>query len=166
MLKTHAHSTKVNVTLFVTRAPTSTSDLPSESGDNSRSSSEGGESPPLSPTESDLEKRGTERDIEKELDRPIETKIDHSATYEKEGTAAAATTRTAAHHIFEHPVKSGRPDTASLIRDAVNTTPPNQRVLVAACGPQGLMRVVRDTTASLIKGDGPGVELHCEQFGW
>lgn len=63
-------------------------------------------------------------------------------------------------------LKSGRPDTATLIREAVQSTPPQQRVLVAACGPDGLMRVVRDTTASLIRGDGPGVELHCEQFGW
>lgn len=63
-------------------------------------------------------------------------------------------------------LKCGRPDTATLIREAVRSTPPHQRVLVAACGPDGLMRVVRDTTASLIRGDGPGVELHCEQFGW
>lgn len=63
-------------------------------------------------------------------------------------------------------LKPGRPDTASLIREAVQSTPQNQRVLVAACGPDGLMRVVRDTTANLISGDGPGVELHCEQFGW
>ncbi|KAK4164470.1 putative ferric reductase transmembrane component [Cladorrhinum sp. PSN259] len=168
MLKTHAHSTKVNVDLYVTRAPSSTSDLANESGDNLRSSSEGGESPPLSPVESDLEKNASahqrslpvsERDPEKELDRPV--------TEMKEDVLASITNTTAsAHHLFHHPIKSGRPDTASLIRNAVNTTPSNQRVLVAACGPQGLMRVVRDTTASLIKGDGPGVELHCEQFGW
>lgn len=63
-------------------------------------------------------------------------------------------------------IKAGRPDTATLIRDAVSSTPSNARVLVAACGPAGLMRTVRDTTASLIRGDGPGVELHCEEFGW
>lgn len=63
-------------------------------------------------------------------------------------------------------LKCGRPETATLIREAVRSTPTHQRVLVAACGPDGLMRVVRDTTASLISGDGPGVELHCEQFGW
>ncbi|KAK3994646.1 putative ferric reductase transmembrane component [Cladorrhinum sp. PSN332] len=167
MLKTHAHSTKVNVTLYVTRAPSSTTDLATESGDNLRSSSEGGESPPLSPVESDVEKNAgahqrslalSERDPEKELDQPIETK--------EEAAATTTTTAAAVHHLFHHPIKSGRPDTASLIRDAVRTTPSNQRVLVAACGPQGLMRVVRDTTASLITGDGPGVELHCEQFGW
>lgn len=55
---------------------------------------------------------------------------------------------------------------ATLIRGAVSSTPASERVLVAACGPDGLMTVVRDTTANLIRGDGPGVELHCEQFGW
>lgn len=64
------------------------------------------------------------------------------------------------------PVKAGRPDTATLIREAVSGTPSDGRVLVAACGPAGLMRTVRDTTASLIRGDGPAVELHCEEFGW
>ncbi|KAK4229419.1 putative ferric reductase transmembrane component [Podospora fimiseda] len=174
MLKTHAHSTKVNVALYVTRSPSSTSDLAIDSsgGDNNmRSSSEGGDSPPLSPIDSDVEKTAggrqqrslapSERDPEKELDIPIETKVEAA-----EGTTTTTTTSAAVHHLFHHPVKTGRPDTASLIRDAVKTTPSNQRVLVAACGPQGLMRVVRDTTASLITGDGPGVELHCEQFGW
>ena len=69
-------------------------------------------------------------------------------------------------HGFENAIKPGRPEMATLIRQAVEGTPSNQRVLVAACGPDGLMRVVRDTTARLIQGDGPGVELHCEQFGW
>ena len=40
------------------------------------------------------------------------------------------------------------------------------RVMVAACGPAALMRCVRDETARAIGGDGPAVELHCEQFGW
>lgn len=79
-------------------------------------------------------------------------------------TYSAAGSSTADDH--RDVLKSGRPDTATLIREAVRSTPTNQRVLVAACGPDGLMRVVRDTTASLIRGDGPGVELHCEQFGW
>jgi hypothetical protein len=77
------------------------------------------------------------------------------------------TTAAAMSHTFsDYVVTAGRPDAASLIRDAVSTTPRNQRVLVAACGPDSLMRVVRDTTAKLILSDGPGVELHCEQFGW
>lgn len=65
-----------------------------------------------------------------------------------------------------HEVRAGRPDTATLIREVVSSTPASGRVLIAACGPDGLMKVVRNTTASLIRGEGPGVELHCEQFGW
>ncbi len=67
---------------------------------------------------------------------------------------------------LRHAVSSGRPDTATLVLNAVRSTPAEQRVLVAACGPAGLMKVVRNTTAKCIRGDGPGVELHCEQFGW
>lgn len=101
------------------------------------------------------------------MEHPIETHVEHSSAASNQGTTTTtATTTTAAHHPYEHAVKAGRPDTPSLIREAVASTPRNQRVLVAACGPDGLMRVVRDTTARLIVGDGPGVELHCEQFGW
>ncbi|KAB5515238.1 ferric reductase NAD binding domain-containing protein [Coniochaeta sp. 2T2.1] len=66
----------------------------------------------------------------------------------------------------QHRMTAGRPDVATLIREVVQGTPRNQRVLVASCGPQSLMTVVRDTTATLVRADGPAVELHCEQFGW
>jgi hypothetical protein len=98
------------------------------------------------------------------MERGIETRVEHSGADEKESGASGVEAVT--HTFFEHAVKAGRPDTASLIRDAVESTPRNQRVLVAACGPDELMRVVRDTTATLIVGDGPAVELHCEEFGW
>jgi hypothetical protein len=97
------------------------------------------------------------------MEGAIETRVEQGGASEKDDTTAAATV---SQTYFEYAVKSGRPDAASLIREAVKTTPQNQRVLVAACGPDGLMRVVRDTTAKLIVGDGPAVELHCEQFGW
>lgn len=173
ILRTHAHSTKVNVALYVTRAPSSSTDLPQGQTHllQSRSSSEeGGESPPLSPVDSDVEKNmpripapthqraPADRDPEKV---GIETQVESSCASGKD-----ATTTTSVSHGFEHAVKEGRPDAASLIRNAVTTTPSNQRVLVAACGPDGLMRIVRDTTARLMTSDGPGVELHCEQFGW
>jgi hypothetical protein len=102
----------------------------------------------------------------------IETRVEHGGSASGKDatitttTASAAAAAAVARTVFEYPVKAGRPDAASLIREAVKTTPRNQRVLVAACGPDGLMRVVRDTTAKLIVGDGPAVELHCEQFGW
>jgi predicted ferric reductase len=59
-----------------------------------------------------------------------------------------------------------RPDVAAIIRDVVESTPKGERVLVIGCGPENLMTLVRNTTAGLIRTAGPGVELHCEQFGW
>ncbi|KAK3394887.1 ferric reductase NAD binding domain-containing protein [Podospora didyma] len=175
-LKTHAHSPQVNVSLYVTKSPPSPHLLghhTSTAQSRSSHSSDGGLSPPLSPLSSDVEKstpslpapthQRTEGDLEKETQRAIiETRIEHK----EGGSVPLATTSKLASSGFAHAIKPGRPDVGSLIRDAVTTTPPNQRVLVAACGPDGLMRVVRDTTAKLIRGDGPGVELHCEQFGW
>ncbi|KAK0616286.1 ferric reductase NAD binding domain-containing protein [Immersiella caudata] len=176
LLKTHAHSPKVDIDLYVTQSPAALSQTTAHHGDVSGSgssqSSLGGPSPPLSPTADDIEKGATlqfpaptKHSVlsEKELERGIETRVEHHLASEsdKEGGAVSTTT---SHS--EHPVKAGRPDLTAMIRNAVTTTPSNQRVLIAACGPDGLMHFVRDTTAKLILGDGPAVELHCEQFGW
>ena len=171
LLRTHAHSPMVNVSLYVTRDPMATSDLPTESDSDSAdhagrfdSSSVGTSSPPMSPVGPDPEKNAHDTAAPAGRRASLtQSDREHSGSDEKDlGTTAAARSPT----FFDHPVKAGRPDAASLIRDAVRTTPRNQRVLVAACGPDGLMRVVRDTTAKLIVGDGPAVELHCEEFGW
>lgn len=106
----------------------------------------------------------TTADPEKAMGRP--THHQRTASDSSLATAYSSGGSSAAADEHRDVLKSGRPDTATLIREAVRSTPQNQRVLVAACGPNGLMRVVRDTTASLISGDGPGLELHCEQFGW
>lgn len=60
----------------------------------------------------------------------------------------------------------GRPNVDSLIRGAVEDMSPGKRVLVMGCGPKTLVTAVRNATAECIRADGPGVELHCEQFGW
>ncbi|KAK3305373.1 ferric reductase NAD binding domain-containing protein [Chaetomium strumarium] len=183
LLRAHAHSPKVKVSLYVTRAPSSTSDLRSESSSHDHStrcdssSSEDTETPSLSPVGLDLENTApripesalcwpplAHGDLEKEMELAMETRVEHSGVSEKDATTTTAATLS--HTFFDYVVTVGRPDAASLIRDAVSTTPRNQRVLVAACGPDGLMRVVRDATAKLILSDGPAVELHCEQFGW
>lgn len=105
------------------------------------------------PTVETLEKPKTTviHDIEKDMERHHD---------------AASNTNVSETAPLRHAISSGRPDTATLIQAAVRSTTPNQRILVAACGPAGLMKVVRNTTAKCIRGDGPGVELHCEQFGW
>lgn len=146
------------------------------------SSSEASDGSPVSPTgdlnEKALERgiittatngkgRGTITDPEKALDIPTHHHHHQQRTPSDDSLAttySGAGSTTADEH--RDVLKAGRPDMATLIREAVRSTPPRQRVLVAACGPDGLMRIVRDTTASLIRGDGPGVELHCEQFGW
>jgi NAD(P)H-flavin reductase len=60
----------------------------------------------------------------------------------------------------------GRPDVNSLIKDVVAKAQDGERVVIAACGPPGLMKTVRSTAASAIQLKGPNVELHCEAFGW
>ncbi len=70
--------------------------------------------------------------------------------------------RSASSSIF----KAGRPDVEAEVRDAIESTPKTQRVLVAACGPAQLMKSVRNTTAACIKADAPSIELHLEEFGW
>ena len=186
-LKSHAHSPKVDVSIYVTRSPVASQHhhhLPHIHGHSllhhtqprTSESSSGGSSPPISPTSGgsgspDTEKmpqlplpthaqKHTSTMSEKDLEHggvPVVTHLSNKADSSTDHNNA---------HGYEHAIKPGRPDMATLIRQAVAGTPSNQRVLVAACGPDGLMRVVRDTTARLIQGDGPGVELHCEQFGW
>ena len=59
-----------------------------------------------------------------------------------------------------------RPDVEVFIRTIIGESLPDQRVLVLGCGPSRLMQAVRNTSANCISGEGPAVELHCEQFGW
>jgi ferredoxin-NADP reductase len=62
--------------------------------------------------------------------------------------------------------KFGRPGIKEVIQAAVARAQPGHRVLVVACGPSGLMKDVRRSVAATIHPSGPGVQLHCEQFGW
>lgn len=185
LLRTHPQAPNVKVSLYVTRTPVGI-----DSSSESEGSSSGGrfdsseDSPPLSPISPiglDLEKNaistpapvalpisGDEKENGTTTTDPTSpvTPVTPTAPTAPATRATHSTKRAVTTTYYEHPIKAGRPDTATLIRDAVRTTPRNQRVLVAACGPDGLMRVVRDTTARLIVGDGPAVELHCEEFGW
>lgn len=153
-LRTHPNSPKVNVSLYVTTAsskPTTSNESLSDSSTdgyhrrelNEKTSTE---SPPTSPVSQEV--------------GPI-----NSSAHDTEKTGLSRYP-SSSHSSVYGVVKAGRPDTATLIREAVSSTPASGRVLVAACGPKGLMKTVRNTTASLIRGNGPGVELHCEEFGW
>ncbi|GAB1316232.1 Ferric reductase NAD binding domain-containing protein [Madurella fahalii] len=164
IFKTHEHSAKIDFALHVTRAQSSpTLGLPNghdtnESGNDNGSSSESGGSAPVSPAETDLEKKNL---TEKDLERAIEARMEHHASGTSKKEATAATTVS-----WDYLINRGRPDVPSLIRSAVTATPSNQRVLVAGCGPDTLMADVRATAASLMVADGPAVEVHLEQFGW
>ncbi|PHH89912.1 hypothetical protein CDD83_4975 [Cordyceps sp. RAO-2017] len=69
-------------------------------------------------------------------------------------------------HIHGIPIAYERPDVPALVRAALAQTPAHRRAVVLGCGPGALMKQVRNTTAASIRPEGPGVELHCEQFGW
>ena len=60
----------------------------------------------------------------------------------------------------------GRPDIAAIITDIVSNADKYNRIAVAACGPDGMTQVTRQTVAKNIMIDGPSLELHYEQFGW
>lgn len=121
----------------------------------------------------DVSPTATGHDIEKEegIAQPsdISTLVRPSEDPEKDDIRAIVCRmggRTVTTGSIDLPVEQGRPDVATLIREAVKPLDKEKRVLIAACGPDGLMKVVRNTTASLISADGPALELHCEQFGW
>jgi hypothetical protein len=60
----------------------------------------------------------------------------------------------------------GRPDVHSTVHQVASECEPEQRILVAACGPSGLSDDVRDAVRNCISIDGPGLDLHLEAFGW
>ncbi|PVH81985.1 hypothetical protein DL98DRAFT_621553 [Cadophora sp. DSE1049] len=63
-------------------------------------------------------------------------------------------------------VLPGRPKVDVLIREIVAKATDEERIAIAACGPDDLMWCVRKTATNCIKVKGPSIELHCEQFGW
>lgn len=66
-------------------------------------------------------------------------------------------------------IKSGRPNVGHLIRRNVEEAAKEERVMVCACGPTGMMRDIQGLVADLLiekGGNGAGVEVHLETFGW
>lgn len=84
----------------------------------------------------------------------------------EKGSALDREVTSAVTHVENVVVNYERPDVSVIIQDVVAETSADKRVLVMGCGPDGLMQMVRSTTASCIRGDGPAVEVHCEEFGW
>jgi hypothetical protein len=65
-----------------------------------------------------------------------------------------------------HSVVLGRPDVSARIRETVAATGEDEKTIVAACGPDGLMKEIRSTVSDIIGGGQKSIALHCEQFGW
>ncbi|KAI9845793.1 MAG: hypothetical protein M1838_001531 [Thelocarpon superellum] len=63
-------------------------------------------------------------------------------------------------------VLEGRPNVSSVVEGVVRHTAPHHTVIVSACGPSSLMRATRQAVTFRSRSSGPGVELHCEEFGW
>jgi hypothetical protein len=59
----------------------------------------------------------------------------------------------------------GRPDFQAVISRVAGESTVDSRVLVAACGPGGLVNGVTDAVKENTKKNGPNVELHVEAFG-
>ncbi|KAM0257183.1 hypothetical protein ACHAQJ_004545 [Trichoderma viride] len=153
-LDTLAKDPRVQLELYVTRSSEEKSD------DEMRSES----IPTTSSSENDPEKA-----VATAAARPLRS-IGSTSSVEStsEETDAAQTPNyvEAQSHNYEDSIKRGKPDVSTLIQTIIEETPVENRVLVLGCGPDGLMAQVRNTTASCIRSDGAGVELHCEQFGW
>lgn len=165
-LKTHPHSPKVSISLYVT------------TGEPSASDSEEQQQPPRIPTTVEVSEKAEPRGgdattvqvaaaVPTDLEKGTisDTKLIVRRDSQDSGNSNSSSSSSSDNNT-DMVTSKGRPDVAALVREAVAATTRDQRVLVAACGPAGLLRIVRDTTASLITRDGPGVELHCEQFGW
>jgi ferredoxin-NADP reductase len=63
-------------------------------------------------------------------------------------------------------VYQGRPDVAAVIAATVASASEHDKIVVAVCGPNGMMQDARTAVADNISVNGPGIELHCEHFGW
>jgi hypothetical protein len=61
--------------------------------------------------------------------------------------------------------EQGRPDFLAVISRVVDESTVDNRVLVAACGPGGLVDGVRDAVKKNTKTNGPSLEMHVEAFG-
>ncbi|KAL5086977.1 hypothetical protein Trisim1_008540 [Trichoderma cf. simile WF8] len=149
-LDTLAKDSRVELELYVTRS--------SEEKEDSETRPD---SMPVTPSsETDLEKA-----VGSVTAQPLQSSSEESVAEETDSTQNAGPIEVQTH-AYQSSIKRGKPDVAVLIQSIVAETPVEKRVLVLGCGPDGLMATVRNTTAACIRSDGPGIELHCEQFGW
>ncbi|RDL36158.1 Ferredoxin reductase-like, C-terminal NADP-linked [Venustampulla echinocandica] len=63
-------------------------------------------------------------------------------------------------------ITTGRPDVPAIINSIVAGSSKEERIVIAACGPLGMMKDVRRSATKAITVSGPSIDLHLEQFGW
>jgi hypothetical protein len=144
-LKELAASPLVNLHLYSTRTPNPSVQTPTPSSPaslNEKTKDTPKETPTMVNSPASTKNSGEIYDIEKRPSSPI-----YSADL--------------AVHL-----QSERPDINTMITEIVEGAEGQDRIIVAACGPDSLMRVTRRTVANNIKVTGPSVEYHAEQFGW
>lgn len=102
--------------------------------------------------------------------RKLDPVITEVQSFEKSDTAISDPEKSASGScsplVANLPVMLGRPDISATIRSIVSSTEEHERTIVAACGPESLMRDTRCVVGDLVANSGRSAELHCEQFGW
>jgi hypothetical protein len=88
----------------------------------------------------------------------------NESIFDIEKSASSSNSSSSRRYPFE--MMSGRPDVVKIVTDIVDRADKIESIAVAACGPDSLMQITRKTVARNIRGDGPSLEFHCEQFGW
>ncbi|KAI1502632.1 ferric reductase NAD binding domain-containing protein [Biscogniauxia marginata] len=156
-LRTHVHAPKFALKLHLTRLPAASPTNTTGHRTSSVTSDESLNSSPTSPLEKSVESPQFGVSMSPGTLRGDSEKDEEMRQMELPSAMTSSS---------DLPIIHGRPDTEMLIKEAIGSVGKDQRILVAACGPASLLKVVRNTTASCIQVDGPAVELHCEQFGW
>ncbi|KAK3621985.1 hypothetical protein LTR22_024979 [Elasticomyces elasticus] len=64
------------------------------------------------------------------------------------------------------PCQYGRPDAGVVLDRAVVGMSRTDRLLVAVCGPAGMLTDARVATRKLMRTNMPAIQLHLEEFGW
>jgi predicted ferric reductase len=137
-IRNHAHASKVNLTLHITRENRS---------------------------ESPLIEKLSDKQLEAQVSH-VESIVNEDKQLEAGIAGAGGPSSPTMETVGRRPTQEGRPQIKILIADAVARARPGQKVLVLACGPTGMIKDVRRSVAANLHAGGPSVELHCEQFGW
>ena len=69
------------------------------------------------------------------------------------------------HYTFCR-MEKGKPDVGAVLDHTIKAAKRTDKIIVTVCGPESLMRTVRNLVAKAIPLSGPSLTLRSEQFGW